>query len=388
MSEPLIVVPLDGSELSLRALPYARALAKASGARLLLVTVWEGAEHALVSDLPDLAEDIFKRGEAYYERYLAEIAKTIQAEGLDVEAQVLIGQAAEEILRLLEQRELRFLVLASHGRSGLSRWWYGSVAAKLIREAPVPTLVVGPKALEGGATAPSIRRILVPLDASELAEAALPPACELAEALGGELLLAQVLSWTTQAFAFGVPEVDAARLDEELRKAGEQYLARVKEGLATKQPVTTRLLHGLAADTLIDLVGAEKIDLVVMATHGRSGVARAALGSVADRMLQSTAPVLLIRPQTVATVVRAARARHCHACGRTVAYVEVLPDDRCLRCGQHLHACANCVYFDGLACLLQRPEVHDAYPGRNCPEFQFRETPSPQPATQPKATRE
>jgi len=53
-------------------------------------------------------------------------------------------------------------------------------------------------------------------------------------------------------------------------------------------------------------------------------------------------------------------------------------DDRCLRCGQHLHACANCVYFDGVACLVQRPEVHDTYPGLNCPEFQFRETPAPQ----------
>jgi hypothetical protein len=55
----------------------------------------------------------------------------------------------------------------------------------------------------------------------------------------------------------------------------------------------------------------------------------------------------------------------------------VVPDDRCLRCRQHLHACANCVYYDGIGCLIQRPEVHDAYPGLNCPYFQFRETASP-----------
>ncbi len=73
--------------------------------------------------------------------------------------------------------------------------------------------------------------------------------------------------------------------------------------------------------------------------------------------------------------------RYCHNCGRASPDVEVTPEDRCLRCGQHLRACANCVQYDGVACLLQRPEVHDTYPGRDCPEFQFRES-------QPQATEE
>ncbi|MDZ4277647.1 MAG: hypothetical protein U1B78_00755, partial [Dehalococcoidia bacterium] len=73
-----------------------------------------------------------------------------------------------------------------------------------------------------------------------------------------------------------------------------------------------------------------------------------------------------------------------HACGRAAPYVQVLPEDRCPRCGQHLHACGNCVYFDGVGCLLQRPEIHDPYPGRDCPQFQFREAAAPA-ASGPKA---
>jgi nucleotide-binding universal stress UspA family protein len=269
--------------------------------------------------------------------------------------------------------------MATHGRSGLSRWWYGSVASKLVRQAPVPTLIVGPKPLEGGVPTAAIRRILVPLDSSALAETALQPARELAEVLGADLMLAQVVRWTAQAFTFGPADVDVAQIDRDLTDAAQQYLAQAREGLRTQRSVETRLLHGLPADALIDLTAAEKIDLVVMASHTRSGLARAALGSVADRMLQGKAPVLLIRPEAMPAVVHAPRGRYCHNCGRASPHIELMPDDRCLRCGQHLRACANCVYYDGIGCLLQRPEVHDTYPGRDCPEFQFRETPARAP---------
>ena len=300
MTDGLIVVPLDGSELSEAALPYAVALAKATQGGLLLVTVWEGAEELLARTLPELADDLFKRGEEHYEQYLAGVAKTVEAERVKVEAQVIVGHPVDEILRLLEERSASLLALSTHGRSGLGRWVYGSVASKLIREAPVPTLLVGPRLLEAKA-APAITRILVPLDVSELSETALAPAVELAEAFGAGLVLAQVLNWATQAFIFGVPNIDVARVDRELAEASEQYLRRVKAELQTKRPVETRVLRGPTADALIDLVDAEKIGLVVMTSHGRAGIVRAALGSVADRMIQGRAPVLLIRPGTPST---------------------------------------------------------------------------------------
>jgi len=295
MANKPIIVPLDGSDLSETALPYAVVLAKATQAGLLLVTVWEGAEEILASTLPELADDLFKRGEEHYEGYLTGVARTIQAQGVKTEAQVIVGHPVGEILKLVRERDASMLALSTHGRSGLSRWVYGSVAGKLIRESNVPTLLVGPRLLEAKAP-PAITRILVPLDASELSETALAPAVDLAGALGADLVLAQVLNWATHAFVFGVPDIDTAMIDRELTKASEEYLARVKSGLQTKRSVKTRVLRGMAADALIELVENEQVGLVVMATHGRAGIARTALGSVADRMTQGPAPVLLVRP--------------------------------------------------------------------------------------------
>ena len=80
MSEPLIMVPLDCSELSERAVPYASAMAKATGAHLLVLTVWEEGERAIITNLHDLAEDLFKRLEEHYAGYLAGVAKQLEAE--------------------------------------------------------------------------------------------------------------------------------------------------------------------------------------------------------------------------------------------------------------------------------------------------------------------
>lgn len=372
MTEPLIVVPLDGSELSEKAVPYAVTIARATDARLLFCTIWEEGERALIANLPDQAEDLFKQGTEHYESYLAGVAN--QVEGVEVATEVLLGAPAEAIQRVLEQRDPRLLVIATHGRSGLSRWHYGSVASKLAREAPAPTIVIGPQVLADGAQEGAIRRILVPLDGSSLAEAALRPALEMAEALDASLVLAQVVNWTAQTFAFGPADVDIVEIDKRLTEGAQAYLERVKEEQKTQRPIETVVLHGLPASALIDLIAAKEIDLVVMSSHTRSGLTRAVLGSVAERLLQGKAPVLLIRPEGVAAVAQEQHGRYCHNCGRASPYIKLLPDDLCLRCRQHLRACANCVYFDGMSCLLQRSEVHDSNPGLNCPYFQFRET--------------
>jgi nucleotide-binding universal stress UspA family protein len=296
MSDQTIVVALDGSELSERALPYAAAYAKALGARLLLLTVWEGAEETLVLALPSVAKDLFAEGERYFERYLAGAAKKVQAPDLKVDAEVLTGHPADEIVRIVGERKARLLVLASHGRAGLGRWWYGSVTADLVRRSPAPTLVVGPKVLEQAAKEIKHGSILVPLDGSKLAEAALAPAQELAQKFSAEIVLAQVLSWAGQAFMFDVPGTTVAEIDKELTKASEEYLAKTATRLGKTSPVKATTMHGMPADALSDLVAREGIDLVVMTSHGRGGLARATLGSVADRMLQASAPVLLIRP--------------------------------------------------------------------------------------------
>jgi nucleotide-binding universal stress UspA family protein len=371
----LIVLPLDGSSLSEGALPCAEAFARATGASLLLITVWEGIDTSLSRER-ELLERVFSKEEHDHREYLSRVAQGLEQSGLHVETEFLIGQPADEILRVVGEREPRLLVLATHGRSGLSRWRYGSVASRLVREAPVPTVVAGPNVLEQQRPR-AIRRILLPLDGSPFAEAALPVAEELAASFDAELVLARVLD----PFGYyGIPDLDVAQLDRALSAAAEEYLQKVRERIRGKRPVEVYLQSGTAAEALIDLVDGQNIDLVVMTSHTRAGFARAMLGSVADRMLQCNAPVLLVRPEAMSGLRHAARGRYCSSCGRASPYVELLPEDRCLRCGRHLRACVNCAYYAGTGCLLQRPELHSTYPGRECPYFQFRET-NPKEAT-------
>lgn len=142
----LIVLPLDGSSLSEGALPCAEAFARAIGASLLLITVWEGIDTSLSRER-ELFERVSSKEEHDHREYLSRVAQRLERSGLHVETDFLIGKPADEILRVVGEREPRLLVLATHGRSGLSRWRYGSVAGRLVREAPVPTAVVGPNVL-------------------------------------------------------------------------------------------------------------------------------------------------------------------------------------------------------------------------------------------------
>ena len=296
MSEQLIVVPLDGSELSERAIPYATLHAKTFGGRLLLATVWEGAEDALTSILPAVAEDLFKEGERYYEKYLAKVAEKYMADGVKVDAEVLAGNAAETILKLIDDRHADVLALATHGRSGLGRWWYGSVAGEVAQEARIPRLIVGPKVLSQPAKAIKVDAVLVPLDGSKLSESALEHGVRIAKAFDAALHIAQVISPVSQTFLFDVPSATSVDIATQIEQGVEEYLKGVGQRFANEAKVMTCVLRGAPADELVEYVEAHGIDLVVMASHGRGGLARVALGSVADRLLQGDAPVYLIRP--------------------------------------------------------------------------------------------
>jgi nucleotide-binding universal stress UspA family protein len=296
MADQLIVVPLDGSELSERAIPYALLFAKTFGGRVLLATVWEGAEEALTHVLPAVSEDIFKEGERFYEKYLAKTAEKYAIEGVKIDAEVFAGNAAETLLKLVEDRHADVLALATHGRSGVGRWWFGSVSGEVIHRATVPRLVVGPKVLSQPARAIKVDGVLVPLDGSKLAESALEHGVRIAKQFGAALHLAQVISPTSQTFLFDMPSVATLDIQGQIEQGVNEYLHKTGQRLAAQAQVKTCVLRGPPADALADYVEAQGIDLVVMASHGRGGLARVALGSIADRMLQSDAPVYLVKP--------------------------------------------------------------------------------------------
>src|SRR6266536_1726666 len=175
-----ILVPLDGSAVSAAALPYAQALAARTGARLILVRA-----AYLQRPLADGADQ--QRVIAEAEDYLTVQAGQLAKHGFEVQAGVPFGgSAATWILEEVDMRHADMVVMATHDRIGPDRWVHGSVAEVVVGHASVPVLLVGPT--HGAQLAQRLGSgrpvLIVPLDGSELAEAALPVAREFAASLG------------------------------------------------------------------------------------------------------------------------------------------------------------------------------------------------------------
>ena len=289
-----VLVPLDGSELAEQALPHARYLADTFHASLFLLWVVEAIPYSGDRGEAMTAHfDVHQMAESYLERVAAELREG----GRQVEPQVLSGTPAETILACAEEQAIDLIVMSTHGRSGIGRWVYGSVADKVLRGANIPVLLVR-AAVEKVAPEAGYRRLLVPLDGSPLAEQALPHAEELAHATGAEVVLLRVptippsLTWGPNG---GM--VVSALLNEACEEA-DAYLANVARRLHARGIEAHRVPTdpGPVADTIIDYAREADIDLIVMSTHGRSGIGRWVYGSVADRVLRgANVPVLLIR---------------------------------------------------------------------------------------------
>jgi nucleotide-binding universal stress UspA family protein len=289
-----VALALDGSSESERALSYAAALARLVSAPLALFSVVEPEPGDLETVFPSVAAELRETARARIAEYLADAAARA-GDGIAVETHVRSGDAADEILAFAEESGARAIALSSHGRSGIGRWFYGSTAGRLLREASAPLLVVGPNVN----TEPRYDRVLVPLDGSPLAERAIPVARQLlGSSEAARIVLGRAIKWAAQAYPYTFPDAYLPQIDEAIEKDANQYLVTIAERLGSN--VAAFVLRGPAAEALLDFVERERIDLVVMTTRGRTGITRAALGSVADRMLQGRAPVLLIPPDAPA----------------------------------------------------------------------------------------
>jgi nucleotide-binding universal stress UspA family protein len=295
LAEGPILVPLDGSELAEGALPYAAAMARGLDERLILLTVWEGTESELGQNFPAMALEIEQNAREHFTQYL-EAARKKLGDGLRVETVVRSGDASDEIIKTLGETGARMTVIATHGRSGIGRWVYGSTAGHLLRESPVPVLAVGPNALQRAGGPVELKHIMAPLDGSEVSESVLPLVTWLAGKLGARVSLVRVVRWAVQAYPYSLPDAYVPQVDEELEAGAKAYLQRKRDALSGVD-ADAFVVRGAIADGLLDVEEQQGIDLVVMTTHARAGLARMALGSVADRVLQGRSPVLLVRPE-------------------------------------------------------------------------------------------
>jgi nucleotide-binding universal stress UspA family protein len=274
-----ILVPIDDSDLSARALPIAMRLAQAQDAELVLVRVtqpihtfelWEGPHHAF-----DLSDDEARSKclEIAAREDLAALVDRMTGLGLAARFLVLTGASAPRLLDAEEEVQPDLVVMASHARSALERFALGSVSERLLREGAAPVLIVqAASPIEG-----PLDTALVPLDGSRLAELALPVVESLARKP-----LRQVQLFRT-----------AASRDE--TATARAYLERIAMRLE-ESGLTLDIEVSIDEPAPAIATPALGADLVILATHGRGGLDRLRYGSVAEQVIhQVQTPTLLVR---------------------------------------------------------------------------------------------
>lgn len=301
-----ILVPLDGSELAERAVAPSLRIAKAMvreaaaadeqvSVHIVLLRVVTAPP--MVSADPMLFDELLRMGTDEAQAYLRTVAATLESDKVNVETKTVTGPPAEAIVHCAEDGDVDLIVISSHGRTGGSRWVYGSVAEKVLHHAPCAVAIIRAQAtVEMFAN----RSILVPLDGSPLAEAAIEPAMALARGVGSDVKLLRVVPVQEQlpqevdlpARRYG-ELVDAAQQQE--KDAAEAYLQRVYSTLPSSHVFFDVVVtSNNVADTIVDYASAQHVDLIVMSSHGRSGMGRWLHGSVAEKVLQGAGCATLI----------------------------------------------------------------------------------------------
>ncbi|HCI80400.1 MAG TPA: hypothetical protein DHW02_11995 [Ktedonobacter sp.] len=319
-----IMVPLDGSFRAEQALPVAARIARATHASLLLVRVVTTInDFALQSmEWPVDMQSALDQEDADARAYLTLIKDRAELQDLNVTALVAEGEAARSILVTAHDEQADLIVMCSHGYTGFRHWVMGSIAQKVARYSPIPVFILRDEAVAERAklqdTAAPVC-IVVALDGSPLAEEALEPAASLSIALSlpapGELHLARVLPLTYTEGKIIVNN-DKAITD------AQRYLLLIEERLSRKYDAS-QLSVSSSVSLNVDVAGAlvklaetgadiasletseERVDagdIIALATHGRGGVERWIMGSIAERILSITKlPLLIVRPPHVRT---------------------------------------------------------------------------------------
>lgn len=294
-----ILIPLDGSPVAEQVLPLAKMIAARFQSSAVLLRVIEPLHERLRVDGETLStEDQIELLRTSAMDYLTTVLHTFTAAAIPAQVKIRVGAAAPEILQFAESAHVELIAMATHGRTGPQRWVYGSVADKVLSSASVPVLLV--RASETPPAFAPLTRILVPLDGSALAERALIPASQWAKAFAAEILLLRVWQPSVYAHDGFTGGLSLVELDDALQRAAEEYL-RQKTRELEAQGVRVRWAAqlGSVADRILEAAEKRGANLIVMSTHGRSGIGRWVMGSTADRVLRtSSIPVLLVRSGT------------------------------------------------------------------------------------------
>lgn len=306
-----VLVPLDGSAFGEHALPLALSIARRGGATLHVTHVHVPPAPINIEGVafpdPSVEREVREKGRAYLEGVVGRLQAAAK---VPISTDLLDGIVPEAVHEHAVAVKADLVVLTTHGRGPLSRFWLGSVADQLIRRLPMPMVLVRPQgAAPDFARDVAFHRVLIPLDGSPFAEQILPPATALGTLMKAEHMLVRVVPPLLpgdyelgEVPMVGLPGSRLTQLRGIQEKAQEEataYLEGVAARLCTQGiSMQTRVVcHDSPASAILDAAGQVGADVLALATHGRGGLARLLLGSVADKILRgATTPVLLYRP--------------------------------------------------------------------------------------------
>jgi nucleotide-binding universal stress UspA family protein len=291
----LILVPLDGSRVAERAVTVAAALARRLGGALRLVHVHlrVAADPINVEGLPVIDEHLHSLRRDHERAYLEGVRDRLAA-GVGTSVALLEGSPAPALADDARTQRASFIVMTTHGRGGIERAMLGGVADELLRISSVPLLLVR----DGSGRPPAhFQRIVVPLDGSPLSERILEHALSLAHSdPHTELVLLNVVEAPARGTWVGnAIQGHTGPLEENARRYLDGVARRLTVAGARVQ--ASVLVASDVASAILGFARSEKADVIALATHGRSGLKRMAIGSAADRIVRATTtPVLIIRP--------------------------------------------------------------------------------------------
>ena len=288
-----VAVALDGSAFSEAALPVAERIARMFDATLVLLTVLPARGALRILPKGRSAGNPLEAGQVETELYLNDLAGTYRAAGIRAEYYLAAGPVAQAIETMVSELDADLLVMSTHGRSGVGRFMLGSNASAALQVSSRPILLFRPQA--AASAAPQVRKVLVPLDGSGFAERVLPWMQDVAAVVDCEFILLAVPEVPEPAMYGAMAEaVDDLRQRAEANS--QRYLTQLTERL-TDLGLRVRPVVGGSrpATTILEMAEQEQVDLIMLATHGRGGIDRLVMGSVADRVVHhSTCPVFLL----------------------------------------------------------------------------------------------
>ena len=295
-----ILVALDGSKNAEMVLPYAEEIAGKFNGEVTLVGVMENGKGPMISTG-------IKSNDILY-LYLEEKARQVTDQGREfgidaahkITFKLLSGNIAQIILSYADEINASLIALTSRGSSSHEKWVLGNVSSKILRAAKKPVLLVRSQA---GDTALRekriIKKILLPLDGSDIGESAIPVAESLAVRLGAQLTLIHVLEPSIRSGMYDMnPGIELDNLDVRQGEA-KAYLEKVKGNINTRTGIASDVVVtvGYNANEIVDYSKHHEIDLIAMSTHGRTGLMHWVFGSVTDKILHfGDTPVLIVRP--------------------------------------------------------------------------------------------